>query len=244
MSALFNTLGKNMFEIINFWMPEVHGGGGHSGGVASSVNQFLIFLDILSGKSAAEIFALLMPGIAAMENIHPLFVHFPIALLTGFTAIDILGSALKKPEWRKAASWFLYLGVIMAGFTVAAGLAAEESVAHGGNVHDIMERHETLALTVLSLSVILALWRLLNRGLIEGTANVFYLLFAVVMNIVLIFTADFGGLMVYKYGVSVQAAHDVNEALFQQHNHSTGSTETNSGHGHSHADGHSHTHAH
>ena len=231
-----------MFEIINFWMPEVHGGAGHSGGVASTIEQFLIFLVSLSEKSPAEIFATLMPGIAAMENIHPLFVHFPIALLTGFTAIDILGSVLKKPEWRKAASWFLYLGVIMTGFTVAAGLAAEESVAHGGNVHEVMERHETLALTVLSLTAFLALWRLLKRGLIEGAANVFYLLFAIVLNIVLIFTADLGGLMVYKYGVSVQAARDLNETLFQQHNHSTGSAEPGSGHGHTHD--HNHTHAH
>ncbi len=242
MSALFNTPGKNMFEIINFWMPEVHGGAGHSGGVASTVEQFLIFLVALSEKSPTEIFATLMPGIAAMENIHPLFVHFPIALLTGFAAIDILGSVLKKPEWRKAASWFLYLGVIMAGFTVAAGLAAEESVAHGGNVHEVMERHETLALTVLSLAAFLALWRLLKRGLIEGAANVFYLLLAIILNIVLIFTADLGGLMVYKYGVSVQAARALNETLFQQHNHPAGSVAPTPSSGHGHAHDHSHTH--
>ena len=221
-----------MLEMINEVILEVHGASGHdSGGIATSVEQLLVFLASLTEKTPAEIFAVFMPGIAAMENIHPLFVHFPIALLTCFVLIDLSGSFFNKPAWRMVAGWFLYVGVIMAAATVAAGLAAEEAVAHGGNVHDIMERHETLALTVFGLSVLLAGWRLVARGQLHGGANIVYLSLAVLMNIVLIFTADMGGLMVYKYGVSVEAARSLNQSLLQEHNHGS----------HDHADsGHTH----
>ncbi len=208
-----------MLENINEVILEIHGATGHNGGVASSVEQFLVFLVSLTEKTPMEIFAVIMPGIAAMENIHPLFVHFPIALLTVFVLIDLSGSLFNKPAWRMVAGWFLYVGVIMTMATVAAGLAAEESVAHGGNVHDIMERHETLALTVLALAVLLAVWRFFRRGKLTGGANIVYLGLAILMNIVLIFAADLGGLMVYKYGVNVEAAQTVNQTLFHEHNH-------------------------
>ncbi len=208
-----------MLEMINEVILEVHGASGHGGGIAGSVEQFLVFLVSLTEKTPSEIFAVLMPGIAAMENIHPLFVHFPIALLTVFVLLDLVGSLFSKPVWRMVAGWFLYVGVIMTAATVAAGLVAEKSVAHGGNVHDIMERHETLALTVLGLAILLAVWRFIAQGKLTGGANIFYLCLAVLMNIVLIFAADMGGLMVYKYGVNVEAAQSVNQILFQQHSH-------------------------
>ncbi len=225
-----------MLDTINEIFLQVHGASGHGGGgVASSVEQFLVFLVSLTEKTPAEIFAVFMPGIAAMENIHPLFVHFPIALLTSFVLIDLAGAVFKNPAWRTVAGWFLYIGVVMTAATVAAGLAAEESVAHGGNVHDVMERHEALALTVFGLAALLAVWRIITRGKLTGGANVFYLSLAVLMNIILIFAADMGGLMVYKYGVSVEAARPVNEVLFQEHNHSSDEAMD---------DGHSHSHSH
>jgi uncharacterized membrane protein len=221
-----------MLEMINEVILNVHGASGHSGGVANSVEQLLVFLVSLTEKTPSEIFTLIMPGISAMENIHPLFVHFPIALLTNFVLIDLLGSLFNKPSWRIVAGWFLYVGVIMTAATVAAGLAAEKSVVHGGNVHDIMERHEALALTVFALTVLLAAWRIVVRGRLSGGTNIVYLGLAILMNIILIFTADMGGLMVYKYGVSVKAAQTVNQRLFNEHQHGD----------HDHSHGHEHSH--
>ncbi len=223
-----------MIDIIHNLVLSVHGaGGGHGGGVAGTVEQLLIFLVSLTEKTPQEVFAAIMPGIAAMENIHPLFVHFPIALLVMFFLIDFAGSVGNKPEWRKVAGWFLYIGVVMAAATVAAGLQAEESVAHGGNVHEIMERHETLGLTVLGLAAVLAVWRLLSRGRVTGVANVFYLLTACALNIILVFAADLGGLMVYKYGVSVEASRSIQQQYYQQHSHGDGGYD-HGGHQHSH----------
>lgn len=210
-----------MFDLNNYLSFAVHGAQGkHGEGVAGSVEQLLTFLETLTEKSGADIFATIMPGISAMENIHPLFVHFPIAFFTAFVLIDFVASVLGKQTWRQVAGAFLYLGTVMAAVTVAAGLAAAESVAHGDNVHAIMERHQFMGISILVLSSVLSLWRLFSRGVIKGGANVLYLIFAVLLSGLVVFTADLGGLMVYNYGVSVKTSGSSMMDYFHEHNHS------------------------
>lgn len=210
-----------MFDLNNYLSFAVHGAQGkHGEGVAGSVEQLLTFLETLTEKSGADIFATIMPGISAMENIHPLFVHFPIAFFTAFVLIDFVASVLGKQTWRQVAGAFLYLGTVMAAVTVAAGLAAAESVAHGDNVHAIMERHQFMGISILVLSSVLSLWRLFSRGVIKGGANVLYLIFAVLLSGLVVFTADLGGLMVYNYGVSVKTSGSSMLDYFHEHSHS------------------------
>jgi uncharacterized membrane protein len=201
----------------NFISFQVHGGGDHGGGISDSVASLLAFIEALLAKSPTEIFASIMPGIAQMQNIHPLLVHFPIAFLLGFFVLDLAGTLVKKDQWRKVASFLLYFGAVAAILTVIAGLIAANSVAHGDDVHDIMERHERFGFTVLSLAVILSAWRLKSGALIQGAANTFFLMLAALMCVIMILGADLGGLMVYKYGVAVEAVFA--PASEYQHDH-------------------------
>ncbi|MDT4329426.1 DUF2231 domain-containing protein [Methylomonas sp. MED-D] len=217
----------------------VHGGADSGGGFAGSVAGWLAAIERAAGRSPGENFADLLPGIAAMENWHPLLVHFPIALLLLFVAIDIVASLAGKPAWRGAASWFLYAGTLFAAATVAAGLIAAANVAHGGNVHEIMEKHEHLGISVLVLAALLSVWRIAVKGVIGGPANQVFGLLAMLLAGLLVFTADLGGLMVYKFGVAVRAADPINQGAAQQHRHEGGaedaddhSAEDHGGHAH------------
>lgn len=211
----------------------IHGGEG--GGFAAGLASLLEFLESLAGKSPPEMFEALMPGIAAMDNIHPLFVHFPIAFFFAFFTFELLGTWLKKLQWRYLASWFLFLGTIAAVFTVLAGLFAAETVEHNEEVHDIMERHEHIGLWVLSIAVILSIWRIKQWGrpAAEGSNAVFIGL-AGILCLLISLGADLGGLMVYGYGVSVkpQAVSANTEAP----------ADTENGDRHHHQDGHGHDH--
>jgi len=69
------------------------------------------------------------------------------------------------------------------------------------------------------LSVVLSIWRLLSGGVIKGAANIIFLLFAAVLNILIILGADLGGLMVYKHGVAVEAVEETMIDYFQEHTH-------------------------
>ncbi|MGR8978937.1 MAG: DUF2231 domain-containing protein [Gammaproteobacteria bacterium] len=183
---------------------QIHGGAEH-GGVAEIVAGLLAFFEGLTAKPPGEIFSSILPGISEMENIHPLLVHFPIAFLSSFFVLDLLGALAKKTEWRRVAGWLLYFGSFSAIFTVIAGLLAAESVKHGDDVHDIMERHESFGITVLALSIILSIWRMVARGRFEPAANTLFLLLSALLCVFLTLGADLGGLMVYKYGVAVSS---------------------------------------
>lgn len=160
----------------------------------------------------------ILPGVGEMMNIHPLLVHFPIAMLSAFTIMELLGFILKKEELRIAATWMLYIGALGAAGAVMAGLWASSTVPHSKEIHAIILRHRNFGLTVLGLSLFLAAWRLKVEARFALVGQIVHLIAAVVMTISLIFGADLGGLMVYKYGVSVKAA-------FQAGSHEGGNRE-------------------
>jgi uncharacterized membrane protein len=250
-----------MINMTNFLSFQAHGGG-IGGGVAANVASLLEFLESLAGKTPPEMFSAILPGIAGLENIHPLFVHFPIAFFSAFFLIDFLGATTKKSQWRYVASWLLYLGTISAIFTVIAGLIAADSVEHGEDVHALMERHEHIGIAILSLSLFLSAWRLKKWGLNSVTGNTAFLGLAGFLCVLLSLGADLGGLMVYQYGVSVKSGSSNSnsetkpeEVVGQDgHSHDKPVLSTPDGHsddhssgghdhsGHHHHGGHSHSH--
>lgn len=207
-----------MFDVFNPIAFQIHGHGDGHGGFAGMVGNFLAFIESLLNMTASEIFATVMPGIAAMGNIHPLFVHFPIAFLLGFFILDIIASLAKKEDWRTVAGWLLYLGTATIIVTVATGLYAAATVPHGENVHDIMMDHDRFGFTVLTLALVLSLVRWLGRRFLRGAINVLYLTVAAIMAGCMILGADLGGLMVYHYGLNVGVA-EVSTDFNLKHSH-------------------------
>jgi uncharacterized membrane protein len=192
-----------MMGMNNFLSFQIHGGSDHDGDIAASVDSLLAFLESLSSKAPLDIFASILPGIASMDNIHPLLVHFPLAFFSGFFILDVAGTLAKKAQWRNVASWFLYFGTVGTVFAVIAGLIAADSVEHGENVHEIMERHQYFGVSVLCLAVVLSLWRIKSGNVIKDGANSLFLILSASLCMLMILGADLGGLMVYKYGVAV-----------------------------------------
>ncbi len=234
----------------NFISFQIHGGADHGGGIAETVGSLLAFIEGLTTKAPQDIFTTLMPGIANMDNIHPLLVHFPIAFLSAFFALDLLGTLTKKLHWRNVASYFLYFGTVAAVFTVLAGFNAASTVTHGQNVHDIMENHEHFGVSVLSLATVLSVWRLKSHGLIQRGANVLFLMLSTLLVLIMSFGADLGGLMVYHYGVAVDAVTAPADGHIHGHEQPAVVTVPEESHVHEPAavtapeDGHTHKHEH
>jgi len=152
-----------------------------------------------------NLFSGIFPGISAMKNLHPMVVHFPIALLSVFFIMELLGVVFGAEKLRTGASWMLYLGALGAIAAVSAGWLAESTVTHSEVVHAIMERHEAFGISVLVIAVILSAWRLRYAHTLSGSLRFVYLFIAFIMLLLMSFGADLGGLMVYKHGVSVNA---------------------------------------
>lgn len=203
----------------NFLTFQIHGGADHGGGMADSVSGLLVFLEELSAHGSSGFFSMLLPGFSSMDNIHPLLVHFPIAFLSTFFVLDVIGTLTKKQHLRDVASWLLYFGAVAAVFTVIAGFIAAASVAHGEDVHPILERHEHFGVSVLTLAIMLSIWRFKSSGMIRGGANCFFLILATVLCVLMTLGADLGGLMVYHYGVAVDTAPVPEGGFMHMHHH-------------------------
>jgi len=201
----------------------IHGNANeYNEGFAVYLERFLSAIENIMANGPDALIPEFLPGLAIMSNIHPLIVHFPIAFLSAFFFLDVVGSLFQNENWRRAASILLYFGAVAVLCTVAAGLQAAETIPHGDAVHKIMEQHEHLGFTVAFLTVILAVWRIIAGEKLKRFANFLHLGVAALILIVMTMGADLGGLMVYKYGVGVDTSVSRKSLVIQPipHGHS------------------------
>lgn len=136
-----------------------------------------------------------------MENVHPIFVHFPIALLVSAFAIETLALFFKKPAWHRFSLIHLILGTLGAVGAVLTGRQAAVLAKHSFEIHEVMERHESVGYIVLSLAVLLLGWRVMTQDRLTGrTRWVAWGLLGLICGI-MAFGAHLGGRLVYEYGV-------------------------------------------
>jgi len=160
-----------------------------------------------------------LKGLEDVMNIHPLFVHFPIALLLTSVAFCFLGSLFKKEELLTATKWVLYFGTLAAAVTVWTGLKAEATVSHGGGMHDTMEAHQYIGFTVLGLSILLSLWVFLSKNRIPEKGRALFLVVLALLAALLIQGADLGGRMAFLNGVGIGRKSMLSKDAHHSHRH-------------------------
>jgi len=164
-----------------------------------------------------------LAGIKDLVNIHPLFTHFPVALLLSAFAFYLLGILFRKDHFFKTGQWTLFFGTLGAAAAVWTGHEAAETVAHDATTHAIIMAHQNLGFAVLTLSVLLSLWLLISRSSLPKPKTVFVAgLFLIVA--LLLQQVDLGGRLVFFHGVgmgrkSVLEAEKAEPAAPHEHDH-------------------------
>ena len=148
----------------------------------------------------------LFPGLSAMENLHPVFVHFPLVLLPLSFLFLLLGRLKKREDFQRAAVWLLYLGTLGAVAAAGTGMLAEEQVSVPEAAEAVIEFHEFLGKVAAGLAIVLSLVALLGRRLLASAVPTVLLLGLLVLSGILAVGADRGAQLVYQYGVSVGKA--------------------------------------
>ena len=104
----------------------------------------------------------------AFTEIHPLVIHFPIALLSVGFLCDVLGFIFQKKSLEHAGWWNLFFGVISSVCALITGLIAD----FGGSPRLIDEpfplhkNHAYLQILVVCVFLSLMVWRIkLRRAL-------------------------------------------------------------------------------
>lgn len=136
-----------------------------------------------------------------MESLHPLIVHFPIALLLSALTLDGLALVLKRPSLHQVALWNLCLGTLGAAAAVLTGLNAEDVAKHSFEIWQIMERHKRLGITTLTLAAATTALRLWKRNRLSPRLRLATMALMLVMASTLAVGAYLGGRLVYELGV-------------------------------------------
>lgn len=160
-----------------------------------------------------------MPEI--IPNLHPIFVHFTVALLSLSVGLYVVTPFVKSPlkeQWQTVARWALWFGAGITIITGFAGLYAYNTVAHDTPSHLAMTDHRNWAIVAIVLFLALAAWSVIweRRGKNLGTV---FVICMVIAGGVLASTAWRGGELVYRYGLGVMS---LPKAEGDGHNHAHG----------------------
>ena len=100
----------------------------------------------------------------SLDEIHPLVIHFPIALLsTGFLC-DLISCVLKNKGLEKAGWWNLVFGTVSSVFALITGLLMDMGSSPGliDEPFPIYENHAMLQIMVVCAFLALLIWRFQN----------------------------------------------------------------------------------
>lgn len=138
-------------------------------------------------------------GLQAVQNLHPLVVHYPVALLTLAALLYLVAWLFKRESWARPALLMLVLGTLGAGLAVWTGLHASAGVMVAGSVREhILIHHQQVMIAVFAISVLLSGWALYAPPLPQHNRAVFLAL-VVVMAFLIAKGTDYGAWMVYGY---------------------------------------------
>jgi uncharacterized membrane protein len=144
----------------------------------------------------------MLPGLKAVLNVHPLFVHFPIGLWIGALIFEIVAVLRKTDDWHRTAARLLYLGTLAAGLAILTGLYAQKSVPPGPAM-TVVGIHETLMMITTSVALALCLFAFVFRKDFTAGYRKIMLIGMCVLTILLFLGTDRGVQLVYGYGSAV-----------------------------------------
>jgi len=139
-----------------------------------------------------------------LAEIHPKVVHFPVALLTTYSILEIIGIVFNKEFITKSAFLVLCLGVVTSLFAVLTGnQAAANFVYWTDDSLALLNNHQSSATYLLWTSAIvcgLRIFAVIKKKFV-GLIKYVFVILAIVILFIVFKTGSYGGDLVKKYGI-------------------------------------------
>lgn len=145
-----------------------------------------------------------MPGLATSPNIHPVFVHYPIALWTLAALALALGLMRRNEQLVTTSRWLVHLAFASSVLTAMTGLMAESALGHDSPNHELVHTHRKFMLVTTALGGLASLAVHLTRTRTDRKARLLAggVLLATLM--VMTLGADRGAVLVYGHGIGTR----------------------------------------
>lgn len=140
-----------------------------------------------------------------LRRLHPITVHFAIALFVIAALLDLAAVVTGKREYHRVAWVNLVLAAIAAVAAVAAGMTAEVLLKPTHEAHQTLDVHKLLGFTSLAGILLLSIWRFALRGQFPQKGAILYIVLSLTGVGVISGAGYYGGEMVYGHGAGVRA---------------------------------------
>lgn len=137
--------------------------------------------------------------------LHPMVVHFPIALLFVGVFFDLCGLIVGREGLRRMGFNLLVLGFLSALAAISLGEWSEEAAETMGISEDLIRTHELFAFWTVAAFTLLFWLRWFLQGYWDSVRNkVIYVIVSITGLVLLSITGYYGGSLVFDYGAEVK----------------------------------------
>ena len=153
-----------------------------------------------------------------VNTYHPLFVHFPIALLVIAGIVALVNILQSKYQLKNVILWNLTAGTLGAAIAVFSGFRDAGVIPHNETIHEILEVHEKIGIAIFVLSALLSIWFFIRRIKMKKIENILFVL-VLWLGIGLVGYAGYlGGKMVYDNGAGIKPMQKTFPVEEHEHN--------------------------
>lgn len=132
--------------------------------------------------------------------LHPIFTHFPMALLMTSLLWDIIGLWSGESIWWTMSYWSILVGIITAVFALITGLIELTKIAKGDPAESVAIRHMVVVLLAVGMFAGSFFFRY-SSPVPSGFFLYGALFFSLIGLLLLLFGGMLGGELVYRHGV-------------------------------------------
>lgn len=138
-------------------------------------------------------------------RLHPLIIHFPIALILTAGLLELVRIVRRRPESSHTAHVCLMIGTFFAVLAVGSGLANEAAEPHGEGTQSVLWWHKWIAICTTVLIIATLTWATLFRNSSGTWRRRVYVAGLLVSMTAMAITGHYGGRMVFGDGYLLNA---------------------------------------
>ena len=120
-------------------------------------------------------------------DLHPLVIHFPIALFSSAILFDFVSILFNKTELLNTSWWIMLLALISSVFAIITGLIDDNLIGHLFTTLPLWDNHGLMQIISIVIFLSIFIWRTKQPNLFDSKKNVFIYLLIGLTNVVILF---------------------------------------------------------
>ena len=100
-----------------------------------------------------------------MYDLHPLVIHFPIALFSAAILFDLLFLIFNNNDFYAGGWWTMLFALVASAAAIATGIIDDTFIGHLGSVYPLWLNHGLVQLFSCILFLTLFLWRTKDKSI-------------------------------------------------------------------------------